>query len=78
LGILLAQSRAMSPRCAMASVSMVEASVTTSACRPSMTARACALDPPWDCLMVTATPFSLRYWAVKEALRSRHSSRVGS
>jgi hypothetical protein len=43
-----------------------------------MTARACELEPPCDCLMETATPFSFWYWAMKLAFSSRHSSRVGS
>src|SRR5262245_18100084 len=43
-----------------------------------MTARACELDPPWDCLMETVTSFSFRYWAMKAALSSRQSFRVGS
>ena len=45
----------------MASVSMNEASVTTSASSPSMTARACVLEPPCDCLMVSVVPVSFSY-----------------
>jgi hypothetical protein len=62
----------------MASVSMNDASVTTSASRPSMTARAWVLEPPCDCLMDSATPFSFAYCRMKLSLISRHSSRVGS
>ena len=36
----------------MASMSGASASVTTSACKPSMTARACLPEPPWDWLTV--------------------------
>jgi hypothetical protein len=30
--------------------------VTTSACKPSTTERACLLEPPWDCLTATVSP----------------------
>src|SRR5262245_3478581 len=63
----------------MASVSMNEASVVTSASRPSMTARDCVLEPPCDCLIDSVSPgCSFWYLAVKAAFMSRHSSRVGS
>ena len=45
-------------------MSAASASVTTSACRPSITERAWAPDPPWDCLMTTSSPvFAFQYLA---------------
>ena len=43
----LAQSFATTPVDAKKSMSVVVFIVTTSASRPSATARACALEPPW-------------------------------
>jgi len=62
----------------MASVSGQSASVTTSASRPSITARAWVPEPPCDCLMASGVPVSFSYFGTKAALTSRHSSRVGS
>src|SRR5690348_1731365 len=63
LGKRFCQSEGRSfPFSAMASISYANASVTTSAGRPSMTDRACLPEPPWDCLMVNLSPvFALQY-----------------
>src|SRR2546425_10744092 len=62
----------------MASMSYASARVTTSASRPSTTARACLLDPPCDWFTTTLAPvFSFQYLA-NAALKSWYSSRVGS
>ena len=37
-------------------MSVVVFMVTTSASRPSATARACALEPPWDWSILTSLP----------------------
>ena len=64
-GSRLAQSSGISlPRAAMASMSLAWFIVTTSASRPSITARACLLEPPCDWLTVTSSPvccFQLRW-----------------
>ena len=45
-------------------MSPASASVTTSASRPSITARACLPEPPCDCLIVTVSPvFAFQYLA---------------
>jgi len=43
-------------RAAISSMSAASARVTTSACRPSITARACLPEPPWLWLTVMAWP----------------------
>src|SRR5207247_7451506 len=49
---------------AMASMSYAKASVTTSASSPSITARACLLDPPCDCWISTVCPdLAFQYFA---------------
>ena len=48
----------------MASMSLDWFIVTTSASRPSITERACLLEPPWDWLTVMSSPaccFQLRW-----------------
>jgi hypothetical protein len=54
------------------------ASVTTSASRPSMTARAWVPDPPCDCLIVSVVPLACWYLAMNASFSARQSSRVGS
>ena len=63
---------------AMASMSYASARVTTSACKPSITARACLPEPPCDCLMTTSTPVLAFQYLLNAALKSWYSSRVGS
>ena len=48
---------------------MNEASVTTSASSPSMTARACVLEPPCDCLIVSFVPVLSFSYCGDEVLR---------
>src|SRR5688572_3495457 len=60
------------------SMSYASARVTTSAPRPSITERACALDPPCDCLIVTSCPLCCFQCVTNAALKSLYSSRVGS
>ena len=55
-GKRLAQSLATTPLSARNSMSVVVFIVTTSASRPSATARACALEPPCDCSIFTSLP----------------------
>src|SRR5437867_341512 len=62
----------------MASMSYASARVTTSASRPSTTARACLPEPPCDWFTTTVAPvLSFQYFA-KAALSFLYSSRVGS
>ena len=64
LGRRLAQSSGISLARAMASMSLDWFIVTTSASRPSITERACLLEPPCDWLTVTSSPaccFQLRW-----------------
>ena len=56
LGSRLAQSSGISLARAMASMSLAWFMVTTSASRPSITERACLLEPPCDWLTVTSSP----------------------
>lgn len=49
-GNFFCQSVGNRPRLAISSISAARASVTTSASRPSITARACLPEPPCDCL----------------------------
>ncbi len=55
-GKRLAQSLATTPRSARNSMSVVVFMVTTSASRPSATARAWALEPACDCSTFTSWP----------------------
>ena len=55
-GKRLAQSLATTPFSARNSMSVVVFMVTTSASRPSATARACALEPPWAWSTFTSLP----------------------
>ena len=55
-GNRLAQSLATTPFSARNSMSVVVFIVTTSASRPSATARACALEPPWAWSIFTSLP----------------------
>ncbi len=56
LGNFFAQSLATTPLAARKSMSVVVLKVTTSAARPSFTARAWALEPPWAWSMRTSLP----------------------
>jgi len=56
LGKRLAQSLATSLVLAKKSTSVVVFMVTTSASRPSLTARACALEPAWDWSILMSLP----------------------
>ena len=56
LGNFLAQSLATTPVPARKSTSVVVFMVTTSASRPSFTARACALEPAWDWSILMSLP----------------------
>jgi len=56
LGNFLAQSLATTPLLAKNSMSVVVFMVTTSASKPSFTARACALEPPWAWSILTSLP----------------------
>ncbi len=69
-GNLLAQPSAIRPRLRNPSISEGSASVTMSASRPSITARARREEPPCDCLMVSCLPVSLPYFVTNRALRS--------
>jgi hypothetical protein len=63
-GNRLAQSSGISLARAIASMSLDWFIVTTSASRPSITERACLLEPPCDWLTVTSSPvccFQLRW-----------------
>jgi hypothetical protein len=77
-GSRVAQSDLMSPALAIASMSYASASVTTSASRPSITARACLPEPPCDCSIVTFCPVLASHDLANAALTSTYSSRVGS
>lgn len=55
-GKRLAQSLATTPALARKSMSVVVFMVTTSAARPSATARACALEPACDWSILTSLP----------------------
>ncbi|MOA47880.1 hypothetical protein D3C78_1705580 [compost metagenome] len=44
------------PSLAISSISPARARVTTSARRPSITARPCLPEPPWDCWTFTVSP----------------------
>ena len=55
-GNFLAQSLATTPLSARNCTSVVVLKVTTSAARPSFTARAWALEPPWAWSTFTSTP----------------------
>ncbi|MNQ24251.1 hypothetical protein D3C85_374400 [compost metagenome] len=66
------------PSLLSSSMSPARARVTTSARRPSITARACLPEPPWDCWMVTASWPRACQCLLKEVLNSLYSSRVGS
>ena len=59
-------------------MSYASASVTTSASSPSITARACAPEPPCDCLISTSCPVRRFHSWANAALMSLYSSRVGS
>jgi hypothetical protein len=62
----------------MPSMSPASASVTTSACRPSITVRACLPEPPCDCRTETSLPDFFFQYPAKALLYSAYSSRVGS
>ena len=62
----------------IASMSYDIASVTRSASRPSITARACLPEPPCDWLTVSVCPVLLCQCLAKAVLTSWYSSRVGS
>ena len=49
-------------------MSAASARVTTSASRPSITARACAPEPPCDCLTTTSSPVLAFQYLAKAAL----------
>src|SRR5688572_27334422 len=66
LGRRLAQSVAIRPRLAIASMSLDWFMVTTSASRPSITERACLLEPPCDWLTVTSSPA----WAFQDLMKA--------
>jgi len=72
------QSAATAPARASASMSGASARVTTSASRPSITARACLPEPPCDCAIVTVSPVVAFQSATNAASNSWYSSRVGS
>src|SRR5262245_57785588 len=78
LGSRFSHPGAICPALRMASVSGHRASETTSASRPSITARAWVVEPPCDCLISSVLPLCAWYFGVNAALMSRHSSRVGS
>ncbi len=68
-GSRLAQSAAISlPRLAIASMSLDWFIVTTSASRPSITERACLLEPPCDWFSVMSSPAVAFQWRAKAAL----------
>src|SRR5262249_21586177 len=75
LGRLDSHPAGIKPDFAIALVSGQSASVTTSASRPSMTARAWVEEPPCDCLTVTPAPAGV---FAKASFRARQTSRVGS
>ncbi|MCY1180290.1 hypothetical protein D9M73_207220 [compost metagenome] len=50
------------------SMSPARARVTTSAFRPSITARACLPEPPWDCCTVRSSPPAAFQCLAKAAL----------
>ena len=50
------------------SMSEARARVTTSAWRPSMTERAWAPEPPWDCFTTTSSPVFAFQYAEKAVL----------
>ena len=78
-GRRFAQSSGISlPRVAMASMSLDWFIVTTSASRPSITARACLLDPPWDWLIVRSSPLACFHCFWKAGLISLKNSRATS
>ena len=54
--------------CAIASMSYAKARVTTSASKPSITARACAPEPPCDWLIETSTPVFFFQYSLKSEL----------
>ncbi|CRQ73549.1 hypothetical protein PAERUG_P54_1_London_24_VIM_2_04_13_04510 [Pseudomonas aeruginosa] len=58
------------PLSARASMSVAWFMVMTSAGRPSITERACLLEPPWDIWMVMFSPFSAFQYFWKAGLYS--------
>ena len=58
------------PVAAIASMSQASARVTTSASRPSITARACLPEPPWDCWSSIVCPVFAVHSRAKVALSS--------
>src|SRR6185295_18885545 len=62
----------------MASMSAASASVTTSAGRPSITARAWRPEPLCDWVTVTVSPVFFFQYSAKALLKSSYNSRVGS
>ena len=72
-----AQSAGSSPpRAAMASMSLDWFIVTTSASRPSMTDRACLLEPPCDCSRRTSSPV-LFFQSRTKAMRVPSGEKAG-
>jgi hypothetical protein len=68
-GRRLAQSAGTRPpRSARMSMSLSWFIVMTSASRPSITLRACLLEPPWDWRRSSTWPVVLSQWAAKAAL----------
>ena len=56
LGNCFCQFLWISPALTISSISLAKARVTTSACKPSITERACLPEPPCDCLKSTSCP----------------------
>ena len=67
-GNRVVQFGATTPLAARKSTSVVVFMVTTSAARPSFTARAWALEPPWDWSILMSLPVAFLYCATKAAL----------